>query len=178
VKGLTLALGAVVATSALVYLNPGEVSEEADLVSPRSVRSIVLDSPARATADPVAPMSVNTGTAETDSPVRPRDREASLAKTNLFRMLEAPPVQAPASPPPAAAEPVAAVTPKPNFIFLGSVKEGSELQAIIQVGEKVEFVQPNHVIAGFRVDEVSSGALSWTHESTSTKGLLQARSNR
>jgi hypothetical protein len=178
VKGLTLALGAVVATSALVYLNPGDGPEEADLVSPRSARSIVVDTAARVAVDPVPPMSVTTATVETESLTRPRDREASLAKTNLFRMLEAPPVQAPTAPPPVAAEPVAAMTPKPAFIFLGSFNEGSELQAIIQVGEKIEFVQPNQVIAGFRVDQVSSGALTWTHEPTSTKGLLQARGNR
>jgi hypothetical protein len=178
VKGLTLALGAVVATSALVYLNPGDVSDEADLVSPRPARSIVVDPPARSSTDPVTPAPPSIGVVDIEPLARLRDREASLAKTNLFRMLEAPPAPAPAAPPPLAAEPVAVVTPKPSFIFLGSFKEGAELQAIIQVGEKVEFVQANQVIAGFRVDDVSASALSWTHEPTSTKGLLQARSNR
>jgi hypothetical protein len=85
-------------------------------------------------------------------------------------------------PPPVAAAAVVAppvvVPPAPSFVFLGSFKEGAELQAILQVGEAVEFVKPNQLIAGFRVDSVDTGVLRWTHEATATKGLLQARGVR
>jgi hypothetical protein len=180
VKVLTLALGAVVATSALVYLSAGGGDEEVDLVAPKVVRSVPLEAP--------IPGSSTTGTGPSvDSqqiPVLPeviskeRDRSASLAKTNLFRVLETPAPPQVAAVSSAVVEAVPVVTPKPSFVFIGSFKEGAELQAIVQVGEAIEFVKPNQIVAGFRVDSIDSAALRWTHEQSATKGLLQARGVR
>jgi hypothetical protein len=177
VRALTLALGAVVATSALVYLNPASESEEADLVAPRPQRATAVEKVETtpqpgvepSTGDTVKPIS-----SESETTTPGRDRHASFAKTNLFRMLETPPVPV-AVTAPAVADVAPVVTPKPTFVFLGSFKEGDQLQAIVQVGDRVEFVEPNQIVAGFRIDAVKPDALSWTHEPTSTKGLLQAR---
>ena len=175
-KVLTLALGAVVATSALVYLNPASESEEADLVAPRPQRATVVEkveAPAQPGVEPSTVDKVKPTSSESETTTLGRDRLASLAKTNLFRMLEAPPVPVAVTAPAVAAAP-AVVAPKPTFVFLGSFKEGDQLQAIVQVDDRVEFVEPNQILAGFRIDAVKPDALSWTHEPTSTKGLLQA----
>jgi hypothetical protein len=177
VKSLTVALGAMIAASALVYLNESDVTDEADLVAPKEARrgaetakmdGVVNEKPANVLITESINESLN------DAITKERDRTASLAKLNLFRVLEAPPAAAVVAPqvaPPST--PV--IMPAPAFSFLGSFTEGAELQAIIQIGEKVEFVKPSQVIAGFRVDSVDSNALGWTHEPTSIKGLLRAR---
>jgi hypothetical protein len=185
VKVLTLALGAVVATSAVVYLAAGDVKEEVDLVAPRPYPKAALEEQLKApTPEEVAPANPSTRRLSSDaqtasdigSESKGRDREAMAVKANLFRVLELPPPAVVVAPPPAVvAEPVPVVTPKPGFIFLGSFVEGSELQAIIQMGEKVEFVKPNQIVAGFRVDKVETTSISWTHEPTATNGRLQAR---
>jgi hypothetical protein len=178
-KGLTLALGAVVAATAVIYLNEGSVADEADLVAPRSQRAAVVDAPEKTMPEPPkAAGAIPSEQATSPTPdfvLRERDKEASIAKTNLFRALESPPVIQAAASPVETVAPAPVVTPKPNFTFLGSFKEGAELQAIIQVGEKVEFVQRNQIITGFRIDSVDSGALSWSHEPSATKGRLLAR---
>jgi hypothetical protein len=179
VKGLTIALGAVVAASALVYLNPEEIPEGADLVAPlQQQRGASVEIPGSAEPSKSVAASRNASVEKTDDLderiPRDRDRAASLAKTNLFRVLEVPAVVVP--PPPAPpVERVPAVTPTPTFSFLGSFNAGAELQAIVQIGEIVELIKPNQIVTGFRIDSIDSGSLGWTHEPTATKGLLRAR---
>jgi hypothetical protein len=177
VKGLTLALGALVATTAAVYLNSGNISDEADLVAPRPERTVQIESTVEG-SDNASKQGSSTveGALPSDFELRDRDSEASRAKMNLFRALEIPPavkVAVEAPPTVVASKPV--VAPRPTFVFLGSFKEGSDLQAILEVGEAIEFAKPTQTIAGFRIDSVDSDALRWTHEATSTSGRLQAR---
>jgi hypothetical protein len=181
VKVLTLALGTVVATSAIIYLNASSVEDDADLVAPRSGRSIVIAPASVISADQQPSADANVASSEALAPeplMIERDQIASTTKTNLFRALEAPPPNQIAAASQTASVPEPAARPTPSFSFLGSFREGAELQAILQVGEAVEFAKPNQVVAGFRIDFIDSVALRWTHEPTSTKGLLQARGVR
>lgn len=181
-KSLTLALGAMVAASAAVYLSTGDVSNEVDLVAPRPARqsgdgSAPISTPTVNVESPAQKGSPNNadGRSENDFVASERDRGAGVAKLNLFRALEAPPAAAPSSPVAAQPAPVKPPPPAPTFGFLGSFKERDELQAIVQVGEDIVFVKPSQIVGGFRVDSVDSNALGWTHEPTATKGFLQAR---
>jgi hypothetical protein len=193
-KVITLALGALVATSAAVYLTAGDSNDEADLVADRPggrVVSTPATTPTQAQAQATMAPNNNEAISKTDGAkigaatadeafgdlvAKERDPEASTAKANLFRVLESPPVvAAPVVAPVEVAPRPPVVTPNPTFVFLGSFREGAELNAILQVGEKIEFVKANQIISGFRVDSVDSGALSWTHEQTATKGQLRAR---
>ena len=182
-KVITLALGAMVATSAAVYLTAGDGNDEADLVAPRTAaRTVVTPAAPESPLAPAAPAAANPDVvakadeALTELVSKERDPDAATAKTNLFRALESPPVvAAPEVAPAAVAPPPPPAAPNPTFVFLGSFREGAELNAIVQDGEKVEFVKPNQIIAGYRVDSIDANAISWTHERTATKGLLRAR---
>jgi hypothetical protein len=193
-KVVTLALGALVATSAAVYLTAGDNNDEADLVADRPGGRVVTAPAVVPTQIPAQiPAQSNNSEAITKTDAakigaatvdetygelvaKERDPEASRAKANLFRALESPPVvAAPVVAPVEVAPRPPVVTPNPTFIFLGSFREGAELNAILQVGEKIEFVKASEIVAGFRVDSVDSGTLSWTHEQTATKGQLRAR---
>ena len=182
-KVITLALGALVATSAAVYLTVGDGNDEADLVAPRTAQPVerMVVTPVEPAA-PVPAMAANPDAlAKADESLtellsKERDPDAATAKTNLFRALESPPVvAAPVVAPVVVAPPPPPVAPNPTFVFLGSFREGAELNAIVQDGEKVEFVKPNQIIAGYRVDSIDANAINWTHERTATKGLLRAR---
>jgi hypothetical protein len=175
-KVLTLALGAVVATSAIVYLNAADVSEEADLVAPRQERRIAGVDKATVEIDQIEKPNVDQSDISANGGIAlERDRTASMAKINLFRVLEAPSVVTAAVAQPVAPAPAPPPTPTPNFVFLGSFREGAELNGIVQVGEQVEFVKPSQLLAGFRIDAVETATLGWTHEPSATKGILRAR---
>jgi hypothetical protein len=186
-KSMTLALGALVATSAAVYINAQHAPDDDDLVAPRAVvvKPIGMSDPADSN---VAPKSSSESKASNEPTVAEglpsakavslhRDPSAASARFELFRALEAPP-KVVTTTEAIIPEKVAPVVPKPAFNLIGTFRDAGELQAIIQNGESVEFASINQVIAGFRVTSIDPTAIGWTHEPTDARGVLNARGAR
>ena len=145
--------------------------------------AIVLNTPAPIalpeTAARVAQATSNTSTPtgpqqalEPNNELVERDPDAIQSQTDLFRAVAKPPPE-PVKPLPIPV--VIPAVPKPPFVFMGTVIQDTERQAIVLNGEQVSILKRGDSLAGFQIESIDERNLALIHQSSASKVLLAAK---